>query len=159
MGSFGHVAGADVSKVRTAAEGKEFPLGSETEVVNSDGKISRYVYVEAGGALEAGKVYQPDVNGTVKTGVTTTTVGVSACIPQVAIASGSFGWALIDGVASAIFVAASCAKDVALYTTATAGILDDAVTKKVLGSANITETATTAGVYPGFVTGPIRIAV
>lgn len=46
-------------------------------------------------------------------------------VPQTAIASGSYGWGLIEGQGM-INALPSCAADAQLYTSATAGALDDA---------------------------------
>lgn len=42
---------------------------------------------------------------------------------QVAIPSGSYGWVALNGSGILVSMAASCTKDSALYTTATAGVL------------------------------------
>lgn len=53
---------------------------------------------------------------------------------QTALTSGYYGWVQVDGAHTGL-VKASCAADVALYTSATAGHLDDDATSqtKVLG--------------------------
>jgi hypothetical protein len=73
-------------------------------------------------------------------------------VAQVAIASGAYGWVQIAGACQNITVLASCAPNVDLFTTATAGALDDATTtglKKVAGiiitATNGSATATVAG--------------
>lgn len=59
---------------------------------------------------------------------------------QVSIASGSYGWVQTSGIVK-VTLAANCDDNVPLYTTATAGVLDDAVvsTGLVLG---VTSTVT-----------------
>lgn len=49
---------------------------------------------------------------------------------QVAFASGDYGWIVTKGANITGRVAASCAADVPLYTTGTAGVLDDTVTSQ-----------------------------
>ena len=51
---------------------------------------------------------------------------------QVAFASGEYGWVAIAGKFTG-FVGASCVQDVKLYTTATAGLVDDTATTLVSG--------------------------
>lgn len=57
----------------------------------------------------------------------------AAVFPQVAIADNSYGWAVLKGISFEVNVLASCAADVKLYTTATAGSLDDTATDLVQG--------------------------
>lgn len=59
---------------------------------------------------------------------------------QVAFADNDYGWVAITGSNIRCRLAASCAADVALYTTATAGVLDDATTSqtKVEGVVSVT---------------------
>lgn len=68
-------------------------------------------------------------------------------VAQVAFASGDYGWIATKGSNLTGFVKASCAADVSLYTSATAGKLDDASTGQtkiegvVLVTANSSNTA------------------
>ena len=81
------------------------------------------------------------------TALLTTTLGAVprrigfACAATVA---SKWGWYQIRGVDVPMSLAASCAKDVALYTTATGGVLDDATASvhKVLGV--VADTAVTS---------------
>lgn len=72
-------------------------------------------------------------------------------VAPVAIASGSYGYIQVKGVAD-INVLASCAADAALYTSATAGSLDDDNTSqtKIDGIVLTTARAATPGEAPGF---------
>ena len=94
----------------------------------ADGK--EYLYVQAGSAIaqydvvtvtEAGSAV-PATKALVEDGHQ---IGVS----QVAIASDSYGYVQIRGVAE-MAALANCAADVPLYTSATAGSLDDTATSQ-----------------------------
>jgi hypothetical protein len=80
--------------------------------------------------------------------VTTTNAADSKrfAVAQVSIASGSFGWVQSGGVMR-VNLAASCNPAVPLFTTATAGVLDDAtVSGGGVGLvAGIVATATASG--------------
>lgn len=97
------------------------------------------------------------VNESYATALLTTTNGA---VPQrvgfakAAIVASKWGWYQTRGVAVPMSLAASCAKDVALYTTATGGVLDDesSSTHKVIGV--VADTAvTSAAVSAGRVAG------
>lgn len=67
--------------------------------------------------------------------LTTTNAGAipqKVGIAQNAIASGAYGWVVRKGPCT-VKVLASCAKDVKLYTTATAGSIDDTATTQIFG--------------------------
>lgn len=69
---------------------------------------------------------------------------------KAAIVASKYGWYQVRGTSVPMSLAASCAKDVALYTTATAGVLDDESSSqnKVLGVVNdtaVTSAAVSAG--------------
>lgn len=91
---------------------------------------------------------------------TTTTVGTAArptgiCIPQFAVAVDEYFWAPIGPFGTATpynvngspvtfkVLAANAATSVRLYTTATDGVLDDAVTTGNIAGLALTETVTT----------------
>lgn len=74
---------------------------------------------------------------------------------KAALVASKYGWYQIRGTSVPMKLAASCAKDVALYTSGTAGVLDDdsSSQNKVLGVVNdtaVTSAATSAGraIYP-----------
>lgn len=87
-------------------------------------------------------------------GATTALVGTAArptalCIPQFAVADNEYFWAPIGpfwkqrtGTTFKV-LAANAATSVRLYTTATTGVLDDAVTTGNLAGLALTETVTT----------------
>lgn len=127
-----------------------FALGTEVEI-----KGTVYKYLKSGGALA---IYDSCTvsNANVAVAGTTTTSGAKPtlfAIPQFAVAAADeYFWAPIGPIASTSFdgsttfkvnAAASCATDVKLYTTATAGVVDDAATDLIAG-LQLTETITTA---------------
>jgi len=64
---------------------------------------------------------------------------------QTALAAGQYGWVLTKGGRPIVRVASLCAADVALYTTSTAGLLDDTATttlSKIDGAVLLTTNAT-----------------
>jgi len=64
-------------------------------------------------------------------------------VAQVAIASGSYGWVCTQGANVTGGVLASCAADVTLYTSGTAGYLDDAATTQTKIDGVVLVTANT----------------
>lgn len=67
-------------------------------------------------------------------------------VAQVAIADAKYGWVAVKGANLTANVAGSCGADVALYTTSTAGRLDDTSTSqtKIDGAVVVTANGTTA---------------
>lgn len=113
-------------------------LGQTVEV-----KGATYKYVRANGAITAFQACGID-NNLDATPLTTTTSGArptGVCIPQFAAADNDYLWAPIgpfflreDGVTTfKVNAAASCVASVKLYTTATAGTVDDAATDLIAG--------------------------
>lgn len=72
--------------------------------------------------------------------------GWSIGIAQVAFASGDYGWVAVRGHNLTAKVLGSCAADVALYTSGTAGSVDDtsASQTKIDGAVVVTANGTTA---------------
>jgi hypothetical protein len=114
------VANSDLTATATVAQ---FPLGQEVLV-----GATKFKYVKAtGGAKVAGAVYAMNKDYDL-TSAYTTTIGASVVklgVPQIAIAENSFAWVAVQGVMN-VSVLASAAAGAALYSTATAGSLDDA---------------------------------
>ena len=96
------------------------PAGSLYMLVQAGGTIAQYDVVSVTSAGSAVALTKALADAGRKIGVA-----------QVAIANGSFGWVLVKGVGRAN-VLASAAADAALYTTATAGSLDDEATSQTL---------------------------
>lgn len=125
----------------------QFGLGDEIDVGGA-----RYKYLLAAGVIAQYALVSVDnVNEAVEG--TTTTSGAKPTvfgIPQFAVADNEYFWAPIgpftlksDGAAFQVKAAQDCALSVKLYTTATAGVVDDAATDLIAGLL-LTETITTA---------------
>lgn len=123
--------GVDTTRVTagttTDGEDAEFTLGQC--VIGTDGQ--EYVYVQAGAeistttdepfALAVDENFQA-----VKLTKALALVGhMIAWAPEQIIADNAFFWAIKKGTNFNIKVGVSCAADIALWTTATAGVLDD----------------------------------
>jgi len=117
--------GVDILNPVTAAEltqGKGFGLGDR----HIDQTGNEYVYVQAGvGGITANFVATIDeAYGAVMVSTSNDARGDLLGVAPATIAANSFGWVQVKGVCS-VQVAASCAANVRLNTTATAGQLDD----------------------------------
>lgn len=138
--------GFDYTKVDTE---QKAGLGKEMEIKG----LGTFKYMKAAAAIAQFALAQLDDNGTAVE-CTTTTAGAkpAACgVPQVAVPINNYAWFWVgDGgyVADSnysfatntfvnevikVLAAASCVADTKLYTTATAGVLDDAVTTQIFG--------------------------
>jgi hypothetical protein len=98
----------------------------------TDGTGNTYIYVKGGESITQYATCLIDENFNILMSTATLTTpgtgaGKAVCVPQVAIASGSYGWALIKGTGT-VLGAASCVKWTELTVTATSGVLDDATT-------------------------------
>ncbi len=117
--------GVDILNPVTAAEltqGKGFGLGDR----HIDQIGNEYVYVQAGsGGITANFVATIDeAYGAVMVSTSNDARGDLLGVAPVTIAASSFGWVQVKGVCN-VQVAASCAANVRLNTTGTAGQLDD----------------------------------
>ncbi len=103
--------------------GKGFSVGNRHE--GADGK--NYVFVQANSAVAAFNIASLDSATGVITALQTSTSAASEelCVPQFTMASGDYGWAQVRG-ACKVKVLGLAAKSVTLYSTSTAGSLDDA---------------------------------
>jgi len=117
--------GVDVLSPRTAAEvaqGQSFGLGDR----HIDHLGNEYVFVQAGvGGITANFVATIDeAYGAVMVSTSNDARGDLLGVAPSAIAASSYGWLQVKGVCN-VQVAASCAANARLNTTATAGQLDD----------------------------------
>jgi len=114
--------GADLANTSTTAL---FALG--TTQSGTDG--SEWVYVQAAEAFDqymSAAVNQAfSASKLTNANAVTNTFFASA---QIAFAANDYGWMAKRLIGGTLRVAASCAKNVALYTTATAGVIDDTAT-------------------------------
>jgi hypothetical protein len=117
--STSNIAGVALGATDTTAQ---FATGT-TVNLNDGGQA---VYVQAASTVSTYAAVAVLSNNTVVP-VTTTNAATSKRIgfAQTSIASGSYGWVQTGGV-PVVNLAASCLPNVPLFTTATAGVLDDA---------------------------------
>jgi hypothetical protein len=128
----------------------QFGLGDEINVCGA-----QYKYCIAEGAVAAYALCLIEADGDVIE-ATTTLVGTAARpttlgVPQFAMADEEYGWVAVgpfgpfreDGSTTFKVLAANAATSVRLYTTGTAGVVDDAVTTGLVAGLALTETVTT----------------
>ncbi len=126
----------------------KFGLGDEY-----DAGGNYYKYFKSSAAIAANALCTYVTSTMVATEGTTTTAGVipgGYCIPQFAVSAADvYFWAPIgpfwkkdDGTTFKV-LAANAALNVRLYTTATPGVVDDAVTAGLISGLSLTETVTT----------------
>ncbi len=140
----------------TATQGKGFGLGDRY----TDQAGREFVYAQASAAITANFVCII-TEAYVATMVTTTNglfgTALGVCTSLDALATGDQAWFQVKGPIAGIQVLASCAANVRLNTTATAGSLDDdgtASTKSILGIALTTARAASAGLAPAILSYP-----
>ena len=117
------IVGQDFLKV---TEDQEQPLGTIVDGANGN----TYIYVQANGTITAGMACALTENGEV-TPLTSTLSGAiptAVVFPQAAMTDNYFGYAVKAGLSFNVAALANCAIDVLLYTSATAGSVDDAST-------------------------------
>lgn len=115
----GPLAGVNLATTNTSAD---FPVG--TQVLGNNAK---WEYVKAASTIAQFDAVLIGLSGNASPATTGLAVSVKKVgFAQVAIASGSYGWVAREGNVTAN-CAANCAAGAQLYTTATAGVLDDAV--------------------------------
>lgn len=90
----------------------------------------------------------------------TTTAGQLIAVANTTLASAQHGWACVRGVPVAgISVLASCVRGSALYTTTTAGALDDTSSSShLIAGIELTATATGAAVTAGICSNPVLVS-
>tara|TARA_Y100000310_G_scaffold274406_1_gene290412 strand:- start:3837 stop:4334 length:498 start_codon:yes stop_codon:yes gene_type:complete len=121
------IAGIDLTATpagtgTSSNEGNDFPLGmkvplsdgGEAMFVHANGAITQYDCVGIDEDFEAAAITKAIVDD-----------GHFVGFAQVAFADNDFGWVHTKGSNISCRLAASCAADSVLYTTSTAGVLDD----------------------------------
>lgn len=154
----GPFAGIDFDAVFTVGDrAKRFPpfsLGQRMQ--DADG--NEYVYVQADGAV-TGADYVVVISEAGQAAMATNATalyGDRVGVVKAAFADNDYGWAQVYGAAD-IRVSASCAANVAIASTVTAGQLDDAAgtnTKTINGMALTAARAASAGSAPGILSYP-----
>lgn len=100
-----------------------------------------YQYVQASTAVAQYDLVKISNTYTVASGTTTllpSTEPAKCGIAQVAIVASSYGWVFVGPGQATCNVLASCVQDVKLYTTGTAGNVDDSATTLINGLKLIT---------------------
>ena len=121
------------------------------DTINVSG--ATYAYFMADGAIDAYSActVQNDFEAQEATTTTSGAKPTLVCVPQFNVADNEYFWAPIgpfflreDGTTTfKVLAALNCAGSVKLYTTATAGVVDDTATDLIAG-LTLTETITTA---------------
>jgi hypothetical protein len=145
--------GYTITTANLVNSGKGFTLG--TVASGPNGKT--YRYVQSASAIAAYDVVHCPSDTNIAAGLTTALSAASEVIgvAPVAIASGEYGWVQTYGPTK-VSVAGLAAKSVLLYSTTTAGRLDDAtasnyqVTGIQILSTNPSSTATTMSAFVAF---------
>ncbi len=115
--------GVDFTATPTAAG---FDLGTRCNSPDAE-----YVYVKASGAITAGDAVAIDEDYlAVALTKALADVGHTIGFAQVAFTADDYGWVALRGRSINCRLASACALDVALYTTGTAGVLDDISTSQ-----------------------------
>jgi hypothetical protein len=120
----GSLIGANLAaSITSTTDGKIHGVGDRT----TDHSGNEWVYVRSGEAIDAYNCVVIDAAGDAyKVTQALSATAVSVGFAQYAFsASNEYGWVMVRG-APTIRVAAGCAVSVPLYTTNTAGVLDDA---------------------------------
>lgn len=146
--------GINFSDTYTSAEFLAHGLKLGQREIADDGNT--YVFVLAAEAIDAGAACRYLENETIDMLTTTNSgsVPTTVVVPQRAIANGSYGWAVEKGPSFSVLALASCAADVKIYTTATAGRVDDTATDLIQGlRLNATNGGATALVNASAVNG------
>lgn len=123
----------------------KFRLGQN--VLGSDG--SRWVYVQAGSAITQYDCVAIDEDyQAVPMTKALADAGHQPGFAQVAFSDNDFGWVAVSLPGNgSVRVAASCAADVQLYTTSTAGVLDDtSASQTIIRGVVIVAAGTSGGV-------------
>lgn len=125
--------GLSVDQVKTSTEGREFQLGTLGYTNDSTYGTRVFIYVKASEAITGdGYVCQIESGFEARETATTRSLpgqgqGIQYGVARAAIALDGYGWLQVYGKGS-IQTRASAAKNTALNTTSTTGVLDDDAT-------------------------------
>jgi hypothetical protein len=126
-------------------EGNQFALGAMDRA--NDGSL--WMYVHAGGAITLYDWVAIDENFEAVAGTTALAqAGHQVGFAQAAFADDEFGWVCLRGSNIRCRAAAACAPDIALFTSATAGVLDDDSTTTREGIVGVVAVATATATGP-----------
>ena len=113
----------------TTTDGQNAPFKLGTVIEGTDNQ--QYIFVQAGEAISTttNQPYTLAVDENYQAKKITKALAIAghkvAFAPQIIISDNDFFWAITRGSNFNIKVAVSCAADITLWTTATAGVLDD----------------------------------
>jgi hypothetical protein len=109
----------------TTTDGEKAPMALGTIIEATDG--SRWMFVQAAEIITQYMAVGIDENcQATKLTTTNAAAGYGVGFAQVTFADNDFGWVCVHASGNInVLVKASCAADVQLYTTSTAGVLDD----------------------------------
>lgn len=113
----------------TNGAGSPFPLG--TEALGNDGATRRLVQAAAALPINSWLAIDEADQASLMTKTLIDAGYRIGVVHDVALADNDFGWVVVMGPCTAL-VAAACAPDVQLYTTATAGLADDTSASQTL---------------------------
>ncbi len=139
--------------------GQLAPLALGQIVEGTDGSKWVYCLAGSGGVTGLGYVVVMDeAFGAVMMSNSVGGLGDKIGVSPVAASAGDYFWVQVYGTCDDIRVAASCAANVVLASTTTAGEIDDAVatpTKNITGIILTTARGGTAGNAPGMLNFPV----
>jgi hypothetical protein len=157
--------GANLSQIDVVAstlypgyvDNPPFALGQQ--ITASDNSVWVYIKYGTGGSTGLGYaiVFDEDFLGVMMSN-SVGAIGDKIGIAPAAALINNYGWVQVYGTCDAIQVAASAAANVALASTTTAGVLDDAVanpTKNITGIVLTTARAASQGNAPGVLNYPV----
>lgn len=131
------------------------PFAAGTKLAMLNGGMATYIKLSTGGATGLGYVLVAPLGDLTAAVMMSNSVGnlgdpVGVWLGNGAAISGDYGWMQTSGLCAAMQVAASCVRNVALASTTTAGVLDDAVGSLTKNISNVwaTVTVTTAAATP-----------
>ena len=131
------ISGLAGAKIDEATTDKKFAVGTVADL--SDGGAA--IYVSATSTISQFNAVVIDAaNGAVPVTTTNAATTKRLAFAQTSIASGYFGWVNLSGTVK-VTLAANCDDNVPLYTTATGGVLDDAIVTDAL-CLGVTSTVT-----------------
>jgi hypothetical protein len=128
-----HMVGVQLASTHTTPQ---FTEGTRCRTVDAE-----YVYVQANGAITAGDWVALDEDYQAVAGTKALAdVGHTVGFAQIAFADNAYGWVALSGRSINCRLASACAADVTLFTTGTAGVLDDLSTSqtKIQGVRSVT---------------------
>lgn len=149
----GPIAGVNLTNTSATAE---FPVGTQVDGKSGD----RYEYVYAKSTVAQYDAVCISTSGNAQPVSTALAVSVKKiAFAQVAITSAQYGWVARCGNNIRVNVAANCASGVQLYTTSTAGTLDDTVVTAGLVAGVLAVTSISTATNTDIVAGSLAVVI